>query len=72
MPILVEADSTTAGVLMTTLPAGSPVVSRPDDVEGLLTGRGHSAVAIGPTLRMPSRPRSPSASAPSTPPPASS
>ncbi len=53
MPILVEADSTTAGVLMTTLPAGSPVVTRPDDVEGLLTGRGHSAVAIGPTLRMP-------------------
>src|SRR4051794_12147246 len=53
MPILVEADSTTAGVLVTPLPAGSPVVSRPDDVDGLLTGRGHSAVVIGPTLEMP-------------------
>lgn len=52
MPILVEADSTTAGVLMTTLPAGSPVVARPDDVEAMLTGRGHSAVAIGPTIQM--------------------
>ncbi len=52
MPILVEPDSTTAGVLVTTLPAGSPVVSRPDDVEGLLTGRGHSAVVVGPTVDM--------------------
>ncbi|MEO7351702.1 MAG: P-loop NTPase [Marmoricola sp.] len=52
MAILVEADSTTAGVLVTTLPAGSPVVSRPDDVDGLLTGRGHSAVVIGPTVDM--------------------
>lgn len=52
MPILVEGDTTTAGVLVSALPAGSPVVSRPDDVEGLLTGRGHSAVVIGPTLPM--------------------
>jgi pilus assembly protein CpaE len=50
MPILVEADSTTAGVLVTSLPAGSPVVARPDDVDGLLTGRGHSAIVIGPTV----------------------
>ncbi len=52
MPILVEADSTTAGVLVNALPAGSPVVSRPEDVDGLLTGRGHSAVVIGPTVEM--------------------
>jgi hypothetical protein len=32
MPILVEADSTTAGVLVNALPAGSPVVTRADDV----------------------------------------
>jgi len=50
MPILVEADSTTAGVLIGALPAGSPVVARPDDVDGLLSGRGHSAVVIGPTV----------------------
>ncbi len=52
MPILVEPDSTTAGVLVSALPSGSPVVSRPDDVDGLLTGRGHSAVVIGPTVEM--------------------
>jgi len=52
MPILVEADSTTAGVLVSALPSGSPVVSRPDDVDGLLSGRGHSAVVIGPTVDM--------------------
>src|ERR1700712_1598654 len=52
MPILVEADSTTAGVLVNALPAGSPVVSRTEDVDGLLTGRGHSAVVIGPTVEM--------------------
>jgi len=53
MPILLEADSTTAGVLVNALPAGSPVVSRAEDVDGLLTGRGHSAVVIGPTVDMP-------------------
>ena len=53
MPILVEPDSTTAGVLVSALPSGSPVVARPDDVDGLLTGRGHSAVVIGPTIDMP-------------------
>ncbi|MCW2846824.1 MAG: hypothetical protein JWR90_798 [Marmoricola sp.] len=52
MPILVEADSTTAGVLVNALPAGSPVVSRAEDVDGLLTGRGHSSVVIGPTIEM--------------------
>jgi pilus assembly protein CpaE len=50
--ILVEPDSTTAAVLVRALPAGSPVLSRPDDVDGLLTGRGHSAVVIGPTVDM--------------------
>ncbi len=53
MPILVEPDSTTAGVLVSALPSGSPVVARPDDVDGLLIGRGHSAVVIGPTIDMP-------------------
>ena len=38
MPILVEADTTTAGVLVTALPAGSQVVARADDVDGLLNG----------------------------------
>ena len=33
MPILVEADTTTAGVLATALPAGSQVVARADDVD---------------------------------------
>ena len=52
MPILVEADTTTAGVLATALPAGSQVVARPEDVDGWLTGRGEYAVVIGPTLDM--------------------
>lgn len=52
MPILVEPESTTAGILISALPSGSPVVGRPDDVEGLLSGRGHSAVVIGPTVDM--------------------
>ena len=33
MPILVEADSTTAGVLTTALPSGSHVVARPEDLD---------------------------------------
>lgn len=53
MPILLEADSTTAGVLAGTMPAGSPVIGRADDVDDLLTGRGHSSVVIGPTVGMP-------------------
>lgn len=53
MPILLEDDSTTAGVLAGTMPAGSPVVGRADDVDDLLTGRGHSSVVIGPTVGMP-------------------
>lgn len=53
MPILLEADTTTAGVLTGTMPAGSPVVGRTDDVDDLLTGRGHSSVVIGPTVEMP-------------------
>jgi pilus assembly protein CpaE len=52
MPILVEPESTTAGILISALPSGSPVVGRPDDVDGLLSGRGHSAVVIGPTVEM--------------------
>jgi pilus assembly protein CpaE len=52
MPILVESDSTTAGVLTSALPAGTQVVTRPDDVDSFLTGRGHSAVVIGPTVEM--------------------
>ena len=35
MPILVEPDTTTAGVLTSALPAGSQVVARPDDVDAL-------------------------------------
>jgi pilus assembly protein CpaE len=52
MPILVEPESTTAGILISALPSGSPVIGRPDDVDGLLSGRGHSAVVIGPTVDM--------------------
>ena len=53
MPILVEADSTTAGVLTTALPSGSHVVARPDDVDAWLSGRREYAVVIGPTVEMP-------------------
>ena len=52
MPILVEADTTTAGVLATALPAGSQVVARADDVDALLNARGDSAVVLGPTVDM--------------------
>jgi pilus assembly protein CpaE len=52
MPILVETDSTTAGVLTTALPSGSHVVARPEDVDGWLGGRSEYAVVIGPTLEM--------------------
>ena len=50
MPILVEPDSTTAGVLTSALPGGAQVVARPDEVEGWLSGRGEYALVIGPTL----------------------
>lgn len=53
MPILVEADNTTAGVLANALPTGSQVVSRADEVDGLLNGRGDFAVILGPTVQMP-------------------
>jgi pilus assembly protein CpaE len=53
MPILVEPDSTTAGVLAPALPAGSQVVSRPDEVDGWLSGRSDYAVVVGPTIDMP-------------------
>jgi len=53
MPILVEADSTTAGVLTTALPSGSHVVARPEDLDGWLSGRREYAVVIGPTVEMP-------------------
>jgi len=52
MPILVEADSTTAGVLTTALPSGSHVVARPEDVDSWLSGRREYAVVIGPTVEM--------------------
>src|SRR6478735_756538 len=52
MPILVEADTTTAGVLTTALPSGSHVVARPEDVDGWLSGRREYAVVIGPTVEM--------------------
>ena len=52
MPILVEADTTTAGVLTTALPAGSQVVARADEVDSWLNGRGDYALVIGPTLDM--------------------
>ncbi len=52
MPILVEADTTTAGVLVTALPAGSQVVARAEDVDALLNARGDSAVVLGPTVDM--------------------
>jgi pilus assembly protein CpaE len=53
MPILVEADSSTAGVLTTALPSGTHVVARPEDVDGWLGGRAEYAVVIGPTVEMP-------------------
>jgi len=52
MPILVEADTTTAGVLATALPAGSQVVARAEDVDALLNTHGDSAVVLGPTVDM--------------------
>ncbi len=52
MPILVEPDTTTAGVLTSALPGGAQVVARPDEVDGWLTGRGEYALVIGPTLDM--------------------
>jgi pilus assembly protein CpaE len=52
MPILVEADTTTAGVLVTALPAGSQVVARAEDVDAMLNARGDSAVVLGPTVDM--------------------
>jgi pilus assembly protein CpaE len=50
MPILVEPDSTTAGVLSASLPGGAQIVARADEVEGWLNGRGEYALVIGPTL----------------------
>ncbi len=52
MPILVEADTTTAGVLSAALPVGSQVVTRPDEVDGLLNGHSDFAVILGPTLEL--------------------
>ncbi len=52
MPILVEADTTTAGVLRGALPVGSQVVTRADEVDGLLNGPGDFAVILGPTLEL--------------------
>ncbi len=52
MPILVEPDSTTAGVLSSALPSGAKVVARPDEVDAWVNGRSEYAVVIGPTLDM--------------------
>jgi pilus assembly protein CpaE len=53
MPILVEADTTTAGVLSGALPAGSTVLARPEDLDGWLdNGRGDFAIVLGPTVVM--------------------
>jgi len=52
MPILVEADTTTAGVLSAALPVGSQVVTRPDEVDGWLSAHGDFAVILGPTLEL--------------------
>jgi pilus assembly protein CpaE len=52
MPILVEPDTTTAGVLVPALPAGSQVLSRLEDVDGWLNRRSDHAVVIGPTVEM--------------------
>lgn len=50
MPILVEADTTTAAVLAATLPAGSRVLVREDDTLRRLETHPDYAVVIGPTL----------------------
>ena len=50
MPIFVEPDSTTVGVLAPALPAGSQILSRPDELEALMNGRREYAVVLGPTL----------------------
>ncbi len=52
MPILVEGDHTTAGVLVSALPAGSHAVERPEEMDALLNGRGDYVVILGPTLDM--------------------
>jgi pilus assembly protein CpaE len=52
MPILVEPDTTTAGVLSSALPVDAQVVARPDDVDGWLNGRDEYALVIGPTVDM--------------------
>ena len=67
MPILVEADTTTAGVLTSALPPGSQVVARADEVDGWLNGRGDYAVVLGPTLDMRPPRSSPSGSGPTHP-----
>ncbi len=50
MPILVEQDATTAGVLSSALPGGAQVVARPDEVDAWLNGRSEYALVIGPSL----------------------
>ena len=52
MPILFEADSTTAGVLAPVLPTGSKTVSREDEVHSWLASRSDYALIIGPTVEM--------------------
>lgn len=52
MPVLLEPDATTAGVLGPMLPKGAEVVTRPGDVEGALSRRHTYAVVIGPTMEL--------------------
>jgi pilus assembly protein CpaE len=52
MPLLVEADTATAGVLMSSLPTGTQVLTHPQDVTSWLSSRPDYAVAIGPTLAL--------------------
>ena len=53
MPILVEADTTTAGVLAAALPQGSRVVAREDEAHHWLANRSDYALVLGPTLPLP-------------------
>ncbi|SDR87391.1 pilus assembly protein CpaE [Nocardioides scoriae] len=53
MPLLLEADTTVAGVMATTLGNGSKVVSRAEDVDTQLERRGEYAVVLGPSVDLP-------------------
>lgn len=50
MPVLVEGDSTTAGVLGPILPSGTHTVATPGEIDGWMARRDDYAVVLGPTL----------------------